>query len=128
MQLHRVGTMNSSLLLDLSRKSTEAAMNMRSTLGYGTLAGHSLFLPVSRWLKHRRSARGAGVKPPGRLGEPAKVLHLKPRLMMTYDKHIPGIYQCKLEILHNKPLAAETCFVYVDVMSYVSDRSVACVV
>ena len=117
--------------MDLSRDRAEAAMYMRSTLGYGTLAGHSLVLQVSLWLKHRRSARGAGVKrqrPPGRLGEPSKVLQLKPRLLMTYDKHIPGIYQFKLEILHNNPLVVETCFVCVDVMSYVSDRSVACVV
>ena len=131
MQLDRVGTLNSAVLIDLSRECTDAAMNMRSTLGYGTLKGHSLLLLVSQWLKHRRSARAAGVKrqrPPGRLGEPAKVLHLTPRLLMTYDKHIPGIYQCKLEILHNNPLAVETCFVCVDVMSYVSDRSVACMV
>ena len=41
MQLDRVGTLNSAVLIDLSRERTEAAMNMRSTLGYGTLAGHS---------------------------------------------------------------------------------------
>ena len=71
MQLDRVGTLNSAVLMDLSRECTDAAMNMRSTLGYGTLEGHSLLLPVSQWLKHRRSARAAGVKrqrPPGRLG------------------------------------------------------------
>ncbi len=120
------------MLIDLSRDSAEAAMYMRSTLGYGTFAGHSLVLPVSRWLKQRRSARGAaGVKrqgAPGRLGEPASVLQLKPRLLMTYDKHIPGIYQYKLEKLHNDPLVIESCFVCVGVMSYVSDRSVSCVV
>jgi hypothetical protein len=72
--------------MDLSRDSVEAAMYMRSTLGYGTLAGHSLVLPVSWWLKQRRSARGAGVKrqgAPGRHGEPASVLQLKPKLLMT---------------------------------------------
>ncbi len=90
-------------------------MYMRSTLGYGTLAGHSLVLPFSRWLKQRRSARGAGVKrqgAPGRHGEPASVLQLKPRLLMTYARHIPGIYQYKLEILYNDPLdhfAGEKC-------------------
>ena len=131
MQLDRLGTLNLAVLMDLSPDCAEAAMYMRSTLGCGTLADHSLVLLVSRWLRHIRSARGAGVKrqrPPGRLGEPARVLQLKPRLLMTYDKHIPGIYQCKLEILHNNPLVVETCFVCVDVMSYVSDRSVICVV
>ena len=131
MQLDRVGTLNSAVLIDLSRECTDAAMNMRSTLGYGTLEGHSLLLPVSQWLKHRRSARAAGVKrqrPPGRLGEPERVLQLKPRLLMTYDKHILGIYQWKLEILHDTPLVVESCFVCVGVMSYVSDRSVTCVV
>ena len=29
---------------------------------------------------------------------------MKPRLLMTYDKHIPGIYQWKLEILHDTTL------------------------
>jgi hypothetical protein len=106
-------------------------MYMKSTLGYGTLAGSSQVLQVSWWLKHRRSATGAGMmlqRQPGSLGEPARVLQLKPRLLMTYDKHIPGIYQCKLEILHNNPLAVESCLECVDVMSYVSDRSVACIV
>ncbi len=105
--------------MDLSRDRAEAAMYIRSTLGYGTLAGHSLVLPVSWWLKQRRSARGAGVKlpgAPGRLGEPASVLQLKPRLLMTYDRHIPGIYQYKLEILHNDPLVIESCFGCVGVM------------
>ena len=131
MQLDRVGTLNSAVLIDLSRECTDAAMNMRSTLGYGFLEGHSLLLPVSWWLKHRRSATGAEMmlqRQPGSLGEPARVLQLKPRLLMTYDKHIPGIYQCKLVILHNNPLVVETCFVCVDVMSYVSDRSVTCMV
>jgi hypothetical protein len=93
MQLDRVWTLNLAVLIDLSRD--------------GTLAGHSLVLLVSRWLRHRRSARGAGVKqqrPPGRLGKPARVLQLKPRLLMTYDKHILGIYHWKLEILHDTPV------------------------
>ena len=131
MQLDRVGTLNSAVLMDLSRDRAEAAMYMRSTLGYGTLAGHSLVLPVSRWLKQRRSARGAGVKrqgAPGRLGGPASVLQLKPRLLMTYDKHIPDIYHYKLEMLHNDPLVIESCLMCVGVMPYVSDRSVSCVV
>ena len=131
MQLDRVWTLNLAVLIDLSRDRAEAAMYMRSTLGCGTLAGHSLVLLVSWWLRHRRSARGAGVKrrrPPGRLGKPARVLQLKPRLLMTYDKHILGIYQWKLEILHDTPLVVESCFVCVGVMSYVSDRSVTCVV
>jgi hypothetical protein len=82
--------------MDLLKDRAEAAMYMRSTLGYGTLVGHSLVLPVSRWLKQRRSAIDAGVTrqgAPGRLGhgEPVSVLQLKPRLLMTYDRHIPGI-------------------------------------
>ena len=100
MQLDRVWTLNLAVLIDLSRDRAEAAMYMRSTLGCGTLAGHSLVLLVSRWLRHRRSARGAGVKrqrPPGRLGKPARVLQLKPRLLMTYDKHIFGIYYIPVE-------------------------------
>ena len=131
MQLDRVGPLNLAVLMDLSRDRKEAAMYMRSTLGCGTLAGHSRVLLVSRWLQHRRFARGAGVKrqrPPGRLGEPERVLQLKPRLLMTYDKHIPGIYQWKFKILHDTPLVVESCFVCVGVMSYVSDRSVTCVV
>ncbi len=103
MQLDRVGTLHSAVLMDLSRDRAEAAWYMRSTLGYVTLAGHILVLPVSRWLKQRRSARGAGVKrqgAPGQLCEPASVLQLMPRLLMTHDRHIPGIYQYKLEILH----------------------------
>ncbi len=140
MQLDRVGTLHSAVLVDLSKDSAEAAMYMRSTLGYGTLAGHSLVsrLPVSLWLKQRRSARGAGVKrqgAPGRLGhrEPTSVLQLKPKLLMpllTYDRHIPGIYQYKLEILHNDPRVIESFFVCVGVVPYVSlaDRSVSCVV
>ncbi len=131
MQLDRIGTLHSAVLMDLSKDRAEAAMYMRSTLSYGTLAGHSLVLPVSRWLKQRRSARGAGVKrqgAPGRHGEPESVLQLKPRLLITYDRHIPGIYQYKLEILHNNPLVIESCFVCVGVVPYVSDRSVSCVV
>ena len=65
---------------------------------------------------------------PGRLGEPASVLQLKPRLLITYDRHIPGIYQYKLEILHNDPLVIESCLMCVGVMPYVSDRSVSCAV
>jgi hypothetical protein len=117
--------------MDLSMDQAVAAMYMRSTLGYGTSAGHSLVLPVSQWLKQRRSSRGAGVKQqgaPGRHGKPASVLQLKPRLLMTYDRHIPGIYQYKLEILHNDPLVIDCCFVCVGVVPYVSDRSVSCVV
>ena len=133
MQLDRVGTLHLAVLMDLSRDRAEAATYMRSRLGYGTLAGHSLVLPVSRWLKQSRSARGAGVKlqlegAPGRHGEPASVLQLKPRLLMTYDKHIPGIYQYKLEILHNDPLVIESCLMCVGGMPYVSDRSLSCVV
>ncbi len=134
MQLDRVGAVHSAVLMDLSRDSAEAAMYMRPTLGNGTLAGHSLVLPVSRWLEQRRSARGAGLKrqrAPGRHSshaEPASVLQLKPRLLMTYDRHIPGIYQYKLEILPNDPLVIESCFVCVGVVPCVSDRSVSCVV
>jgi hypothetical protein len=133
MQLDRVRTLHSAVLMDLSKDRAEAARYMRSTLGYGTLAGHSLVLPGSRWLKQRRSSRGAGVKrqeAPGGLGhgEPASVLQLKPKLLMTYDRHIPGIYQCKLEILHNDPLVIESFFVCVGVVPYVSDRSVSYVV
>ena len=136
MQRDRVGTLHSAVLMDLSKDRTEAAMYMRSTLSYRTVAGSSLVLPVSRWLKQRRSSRGlrgAGVKrqgAPGRHGEPASVLQRKPRLLtrMTYDRHIPGIYQYKLEILHSNPLVIESCFVCVGVVPYVSDRSVSCVV
>ena len=46
----------------------------------------------------------------------------------VYTRYIPGIYQWKLEILHDTPLVVESCFVCVGVMSYVSDRSVTCVV
>ena len=131
MQLDRVWTLNSAVLMDLSRDRAEAAMYMSSTLGCGALAGHNLVMVVSQWLLHRRSARGLGVKrqrPPGRLSEPARVLQLKPWLLMTYDTHIPGIYQWKLEILHDTSLVVESCFICVSVMSYVSDRSVAFVV
>jgi hypothetical protein len=30
-------------------------------------------------------------RPPGRLGEPARVLQLKPRLLMTYDDALEGV-------------------------------------
>ncbi len=106
MQLDRVGTLHSAVLMDLSKDQAEAAMYTRSTLGYGNVAGNSLVLPISQRLKQRRSARGARVKwqgAPGRHGEPASVLQLKPKLLMTYDRHIPGIHQYKLEILHNDP-------------------------
>ena len=95
MQLDIVGTLNSAVLMDLSRDHAEAAMYMRSTLGYGTLAGHSHVLPVSQWLEQRRSSRGAGLKrqrAPGRHAEPASVLQLKPRLLMIYhlESRHPG--------------------------------------
>ena len=80
------------MLTDLARDNAEAAMYMRSTLGFGTLAGPSCVLPVSLLLKQRRSARGAGVllqRAPGRPGGLARVL---PRLLLTYDMHIPVIY------------------------------------
>ncbi len=131
MQLNRVGTLHSAVLMDLSKDHAEAAMYMRSTLSYGTSASHSLVLLVSLWLRHRRSARGAGVKQqgvPGRHCKPASVLQLKPRLLMTYDRHIPSMYQYKIEILHNNPLIIESCFVCVGVVPYVSDRSLSCVV
>ena len=88
----RVGTSNSAVLTDLARDRAEAAMYMRSTLGCGTLAGPSLELQVSLLLKLRRYARGAGVllqRAPGRPGGPTRVL---PRLLLTYDMHIPVIY------------------------------------
>jgi hypothetical protein len=90
-------------------------------LGFGTLAGHSLVLPVSLLLKRRRSARGAGVtrqRAPGRPGGPGNV---QQRLMLTYDIHKPVIYlsyttgQWKLLCVH-------WC------MPYALEVSVACVV
>jgi hypothetical protein len=87
---------------------------------------------VAATQKIRKRCRGEAAKAAWNLleelGKPARVLQLKPRLMMTYDKHILGIYQWKLEILHDTPLVVESCFVCVGVMSYVSDRSVTCVV
>ncbi len=131
MQLDRVGALHSAVPMDLFKDRAEAAMYMRSTLGYGSLAGHSLVLSVSQWLKQRRSAslRGAGVQrqgASGRLGASQQACCS----LLTYDRHImiPGIYQYKLEILHNDPLVIESCFVCVGVVPYVSDRSVSCVV
>ena len=88
----RVGTSNSAVLTDLARDRAEAAMYMRSTLGFGTLASPSLVLPVSLLLKRKRSARGAGLtqqRAPGRPGGPRNV---QPRQMLTYDIHKPVIY------------------------------------
>ena len=88
----RVGTSNSAVLTDLARDRAEAAMYVRSTLGFGTLAGPSLVLPVSLLLKRRRSARGAGVTLQRAPGRPCGPGNVQQRLMLTYDIHKPVIY------------------------------------
>jgi hypothetical protein len=86
---------DSAVLTDLARDSTEAAMYMRSTLGFqvGTLAGPSL---VSLLLKLRRSTRGAGVtrqRAPGRPGGPGNMPQAAEAdadiVWYTYTCHIP---------------------------------------
>ncbi len=64
MQLDRVGTLHSAVLMDLSRDSAEAATYMMSRLGYGTLAGQPRVacLSVAETEKIRKRCRGEAAR------------------------------------------------------------------
>ena len=93
-----------------------------SSIDYNTTQYYNGQLADVPALYVREAARGAW-----KTQRASKRAAAEAQVLRTYDKHIPGIYQYILEILYNTPLVIESCFLCVVVMSYVSDRSVACV-